>query len=54
MFILSNILYNVAKSICNNLDLEFISGSGEGAFKQTFHVMNKEGCERQVKMNTFR
>lgn len=51
MFILSNILYNVAKSICNNLDLEFISGSGEGAFKQTFHVMNKEGLHFALKVH---
>lgn len=47
---MSSVLHKVAASICNKLGLYFVGASGEGAFKQTFHVVNKEGLHIALKV----
>lgn len=44
------ILNEVAKSICFDLKLNFIGGSGEGAFKETYHVTTNEGFNIALKV----
>ncbi|MNJ41216.1 Serine/threonine-protein kinase PknL [compost metagenome] len=44
------ILNEVAKSICSDLKLNFIGGSGEGAFKETYHVTTNEGFNIALKV----
>lgn len=47
---MSDVLREVAISICKKFGLEFIDDSGEGAFKQTFHIVNKEGLDMALKV----
>ena len=47
---MSTTLDDIAQSICNDLNLNFLSGSGEGSFKETFHVIDRQGLHIALKI----
>ncbi|MBN2981104.1 serine/threonine protein kinase [Cohnella algarum] len=47
---MSTVLEDVARAICDELNLDFIGGSGEGTFKETYHVINQHGFNIALKV----
>lgn len=43
-------LREVARSICTDLNLKFIDANGDGSFKETYHVVTKEGINIALKV----